>query len=170
MKFFNKSKAFFLDRDGVIVKDIGYLKDEKELIFFKDIFKVLKYIKKKNYLIIIITNQSVVGRKIISLKKLNEIHHFMKKKFLEKKIKIDDIYFCPHHPSEGIGSYKKKCLCRKPGNLLIEKAIKKWKINRKESFMIGDRKSDFLAAKKSKINFFYRPKQLFFKKVSKKII
>lgn len=94
----------------------------------------------------------------------------MKKKFLEKKIKIDDIYFCPHHPSEGIGSYKKKCLCRKPGNLLIEKAIKKWKINRKESFMIGDRKSDFLAAKKSKINFFYRPKQLFFKKVSKKII
>ena len=170
MKFYNKSKALFLDRDGVIVKDIGYLKDEKELIFFKDIFKILKYIKKKNYLIIIITNQSVVGRKIISLKKLNQIHNFMKKKFLEKKIKIDDIYFCPHHPSDGVGSYKKKCFCRKPGNLLIEKAIKKWKINRKESFMIGDRKSDFLAAKKSKISFFYRSKKLFFKKVSKKVI
>ena len=169
MKYNKTRKAFFLDRDGVIIKDVGYLTKIKQLSFLKDTLKTLKLINKKNYLIIIITNQSVVGRKLISNKKLHEIHSYLKTFLKKRDIIISDIYYCPHHPVHAKGKFKIKCLCRKPGNQMIEKAIKKWKINRKESFMIGDRLIDLKAAKKSKIKFFYRSKNDFFKQVKGKI-
>jgi len=109
----------------------------------------------------------VVGRNLISIKELRLIHNFIIKKFKKKGILIDDIYYCPHHPVYGKGKYKIKCLCRKPNNLMIEKAIKKWKIDRKLSFMIGDKITDKLAAKKSNIKFFYRSKNSFYNQIAK---
>ena len=66
------------------------------------------------------------------------------------------IFFSVHHPKKEVGDFKKFCKCRKPGNKLLEDAILKWNIDRKSSFMIGDRISDYLSAKKSKINFYYK--------------
>ncbi|MDC3053349.1 HAD-IIIA family hydrolase [Candidatus Pelagibacter sp.] len=169
MKFYNKSKAFFFDRDGVIIRDVGYLINKESIIFYKDIFRVLDYIQKNNFLIIIITNQSVVGRKLINKKELSNIHKYITDQLKKKKITVQDIFYCPHHPTDGVGHYKRKCFCRKPGNLLIEKAIKKWNIDRTKSYMIGDKKTDLLASKKSKIKFFYRPKKYFYKFISNKI-
>ena len=166
---FKKNKAFFLDRDGVIIEDRKYLSDIKEVRFLKQTFKTLKLMKKKTYLLIIITNQSAVARGYLTQKKLKKIHKFLSNKLKNKGINIDDIYYCPHHPKFGNKNYKKKCKCRKPGNLMIEKAINKWKINRKISFMIGDKVSDKLAAKKSRIKFLYRSKHNFYKQISQKI-
>ena len=83
----------------------------------------------------------------------------------KKNIKIDDVYFCPHHPIYAKGIYKKKCKCRKPNNLLLLKAIKKWNIDISKSFMIGDRVIDKLAAKKTKVKFFYRSRENFDKQI-----
>ena len=108
-------------------------------------------------------------KKLISKKKFLEFNEKMNAKLsinLKKKV-IDDIFFCPHHPSKAIGMYKLKCKCRKPGNKLIEDAIKKWKINRKKSVMIGDKFSDYLAAKRSKIKFYYKENSNFHDQVKK---
>ncbi len=78
----------------------------------------------------------------------------------KKKAIIDDIIFCPFHPYAKIKKYKKKSQYRKPGNLMIEKLIKKWNVNISKSFMIGDQKKDLLAAKKSGIYFEYAKKNL----------
>tara|TARA_Y100000816_G_C26071666_1_gene563768 strand:+ start:894 stop:1403 length:510 start_codon:yes stop_codon:yes gene_type:complete len=157
-----KSKAIFLDRDGVIIKDVGYLNQLKQIKFLPQTTTALRYAFKKDYKIIIITNQSVVGRGIISINKLSKIHNFIKNVLRSKKILIKDIFFCPHHPIFGIGRYKKKCKCRKPENLLIEKAIKKYNIDRQSSLFIGDKETDMKAAKKSNIKFKFRSKTNFY--------
>ena len=161
--------CFFLDRDGVIIKDRRHVYKEKEIFITLGAQAALREIKNNKYLIIIITNQSVIGRGLISKKKFLEFNEKMNAKLsinLKKKV-IDDIFFCPHHPSKAIGMYKLKCKCRKPGNKLIEDAIKKWKINRKKSVMIGDKFSDYLAAKRSKIKFYYKENSNFHDQVKK---
>lgn len=167
MKF--KNKAIFLDRDGVLIKDVGYLKSIQQIKFLPQTFQSLRYAQ-KNFILIIITNQSVVGRGIITKANLNKIHSFILKKFKSKKIFINEIYCCPHHPKFGIGKYKIKCKCRKPNNLLIERAIKKYRISREYSFFIGDKISDKLAAKKSKIKFRFRSKKNFYSQIKNLII
>jgi D-glycero-D-manno-heptose 1,7-bisphosphate phosphatase len=113
-------------------------------------------LNKKNYLVIIITNQSGIGRGLIKIKELENLHNHLKKKIKNDGAKIDDIFYCPFHPEFGKGKYKKKSNDRKPGDGMIRKAIKKWKIDPKTSFMIGDKISDKLAAKKAKIKFYYK--------------
>ena len=163
MSFSNK--AFFLDRDGVLINDVGYLDDIKKIRFLSSTFKTLRLLVQKNFKLIIITNQSVVGRGIITEEYLARIHYNIKKKLREKKIKISGIYYCPHHPKHGIGKYKKKCKCRKPGNLLINRAVKEHKIDKKKSFFIGDKFSDKGCATKSKIKFSFRSKKNFYSQI-----
>lgn len=150
------NKAFFLDRDGVININKGHITSYKSITLFPGLNHALKYIKEHNYLIIIITNQSSIGRGLIDEDILKEIHKQLIKKISNKINYIDDIFYCPHHPRFGKGKYKIKCLCRKPQNKMIEDAILKWKISRQDSFMIGDNLSDYIAAKKSRIKFFYK--------------
>ena len=83
------------------------------------------------------------------------MHKKIKIQLSKKNIFIDDVYFCPHHPSEGKGKYKKNCLYRKPKNKMLTEFIKKNNIDLKKSFMIGDQKSDQLAALKTNLKFFY---------------
>lgn len=163
------NKAFFLDRDGVLIDDVGHLNDIKQIKFLKQTYKVLNLLIKNEYKLIIITNQSVVGRGHITENYLKKIHNTIKKRLIEKKIKISGIYYCPHHPKYGIGRYKKNCKCRKPNNLLIRKAIAEHKIDIKKSFFIGDKLSDKHCAIKSKISFSYRSKINFYLQVKRLI-
>ena len=111
----------------------------------------------------------MVGRRLISKKELDRIHIVIKKKLKSKGINIKDIFYCPHHPTQGEGLYKIRCLCRKPGNLMLKRAIKKWNIEKNKSFMIGDKISDQKCAKKTKIKFFFRSRLNFFEQVKDKI-
>ena len=143
----NKNLAFFLDRDGVINHEIGYIKKWTDIKFYNKTLEALKTIQKAGFLIIVITNQSIIARKIIKRKKLlilNEkfIHFFKKRGVIIKKI-----YFCPHHPKfTGI------CKCRKPKNGLILKAKKQFNIDLKNSWLVGDKTSDIKTGKVSGIN------------------
>ena len=79
----------------------------------------------------------------------------MKTKFAEKKVFVDEVFFCPFHPNAKLKKFRKITGYRKPGNLMIKKAFKNWPIVKNKSIMIGDKKSDFLCAKKSGIKFVY---------------
>lgn len=153
------NKAFFLDRDGVINKDTGYVYKPKDFKWLPGSINAIKYLNKKKFKVIIITNQSGIGRKYYSSGDVKKLHNWINNKLKNYQAKIDDFYFCPHHPTEAKGRYKKKCKCRKPNNLMILKAKNKWNIEMKKSFMIGDKLSDKKCAKKSNLKFFYRTKK-----------
>jgi len=94
------NKAIFLDRDGIInLERKDYVKTIKEFILIDGIFDVIKMIKSKGYLVIIITNQSVINRKIITENNLREIHNHFLKQAKNKNAIVDGIYFCPHMPN-----------------------------------------------------------------------
>ena len=150
-KFINK--AVFLDRDGVINYDYGYVHKIKNFKFKKKVFEAVKFLNKINYLVIIITNQSGIGRGFYTKRDLMVLHNWMKKKFKQKGAYIDDIYFSPYFEhSKKKYSYKEK-LRRKPNKGMIDEAKRKWLINIKDSFMIGDRTVDQKLAQKAKLKF-----------------
>lgn len=140
-----KNRILFLDRDGVINKKrADYVKNIDEIEFLPNIFNAIRKINELGFIIIIITNQSVVNRQIISEKKLNEIHDYMLTIMEENSCKIAKIYYCPHHPNEN-------CECRKPKTGMIEQAVKDFKIDLSNAILIGDSDSDIQAADKMKI-------------------
>ena len=161
--------AVFLDRDGVINKDLGYVGFYKDFKWKRDTVKFLKFLNKKNYYIFIVTNQSGIGRGYYTEADFFNLHSKVKKYLSKKNIFIDDVKFCPNHPIHGIGKYKVKCKFRKPGNLMIETILKEWNVKLSSSFMIGDKISDYQCAKKSKLKFFYYNKNIY-KELEKKLI
>ena len=169
---FNKRPAIFLDRDGTINYDKGYTYKFSEFKFRPYVIKGLKYLTKKKYLIFIITNQAGIAKGKFKLSDLINLHKKIKKFLYNKNIIISEIQYCPYHPRARIKIYRKRSNLRKPGNLMIKRIYNKWKINPKNAFMIGDRKSDKMAAKKSKLYFEY-VKNNFYKQIiniEKKII
>jgi D,D-heptose 1,7-bisphosphate phosphatase len=140
-----KNRILFLDRDGVINKKrVDYVKNIDEFEFLPDIFNAIRKINELGFIIIIITNQSVVNRQIISEKKLKQIHDHMLTVMEKNSCKITKIYYCPHHPNEN-------CKCRKPKTGMIEQAVEDFKIDLSNALLIGDSDSDIQAANKMKI-------------------
>ena len=154
-------KAIFLDRDGVINHDLGYVYKFKDFKFKNGVIKGLKYIAKKKYLIFIVTNQAGIAKGFFSEKDFFNLHLKLKKILSEKNIYIHDVLYSPFHPKGVIKKFKKNTNLRKPGNQMIEIIKKNWDINLKKSLMIGDRVTDKLAARKSKIKFFYSQKNFY---------
>ena len=152
--------AVFLDRDGVLNEDIGYLYKYKDFKWNKNIIKILYHLQKRYY-IFIATNQSGIGRKLYKISDFNLLHQKLKIFLAKHKVYIDDVYYCPHHPIFGKGIFKKNCLCRKPNNLLVTNALNDWPINKNKSFMIGDKYTDKICADLSRIEFFYYSNNLY---------
>ncbi len=135
-----KQKAIFLDRDGVINRDIlDYTWRVRDFVLLEGIFEACMEFQKKGYLLIVITNQGGIAKGLYSHDDVNALHEIMKRAFLDHGITITEIYYCPHHDVTG------KCLCRKPGSLMVEKAIARFDIDPSQSYFIGDRKRDILA-------------------------
>lgn len=135
------NKAVFLDRDGVINynTDHYYIYKTEDLRINEGIVDFLEKLTVKGYLLIIITNQSGISRGIYSREETDMIHDLLASELLKHRIRFTEIYYCPHHPEQG------KCLCRKPGTLLIEKSIARFLIDPAASWFIGDNETDMLA-------------------------
>ena len=158
--------AVFLDRDGVINYDYGYVHEINKFKFKKGVLDGLRYLTQKNYYIFIVTNQAGIGKEIFTLKKFSDLHLYLKNFFIKKGIYISDVQFSPFHVKAKRKKYKKKSGFRKPGNLMIKNIIQNWDINLNKSFMIGDKKKDQLAARKSNLRFYFAEDN-FFKQIKK---
>jgi len=141
-----RSKALFLDRDGVINQDLGYVNKIENFFFMDGIFSLAQKARARNFLIIVITNQAGIARGMYTEDDFFKLTSWMEDQFLKHEAQITKTYFCPHHPDASILHYKKKCSCRKPGSLLFSQAQKKYNIDMKASVMIGDKVSDLEAA------------------------
>lgn len=142
----DRNKALFLDRDGVINLDKGYVHKIGDFIFTDDIFKITSYFQKKGYLIIVVTNQSGIARGFYSADDFLELTDWMIFEFSLRSIKIEKVYFCPHHPDFDVA-----CDCRKPNPGMILQAAKDLNIDLEESILIGDNQSDIIAGQSAGI-------------------
>lgn len=135
------NKAVFLDRDGVLNKELGdYVCRVEDFKVLEHNFKVLKELQNRGYLLIVITNQGGLAKGWYSVDELNKMHNHLKKEYEANGILISEIYYCNHHPQ-----YNGNCLCRKPGSLMLEKAVARFGIDASQSYFIGDRERDVLA-------------------------
>lgn len=139
-------KALFLDRDGIINVDHGYVYKIEEFEFMPKIFDLCKLAVEKGYLIIVITNQSGIGRGKYTELDFEKLTKWMNEQFSINSIYITDVFYCPHHPEKAIDHYLKTCDCRKPAPGLINQAVSKYQIDVNKSVFIGDKQSDMLAA------------------------
>ena len=147
-------KNFFFDRDGVINVDTSYPYQKSEIKFINETIKFLKYLTLKKKKIFIITNQSGINRGYYSTKDFLSLNTFFENYLKKQSIKIYKTYYCPHLPEEN-------CICRKPNNGLIKKALKEFNLRPQDSVMIGDQLSDVYTGIKSrfKINFLVSKKK-----------
>ena len=155
-------KAVFLDRDGVINEDFGYVGKKEDFKFKDGIFELLKLLKTKNYQIFIVTNQSGIARKYYSEDDFHKLMKWMINEFQKQNIEIKDYDFCPHHPD-----ITGECECRKPKPAMILNLSQKYNIDLKNSIMIGDNLSDIESAKNAGIKKRYLVKDSLFDIIKK---
>ncbi len=153
-KQFNQPAAF-LDRDGVINYDYGYVHKMSNFDLKLNVIKGLKYLNKKNYNIFIVTNQSGIARGIFTENEYLIFYRSIKEYFFKKGCFLNDMQYSPFLKGSNIKKYNKSSSLRKPGNLMIVNLMNKWLVNKKKSFMLGDHKKDRLAAKRSNLFFEY---------------
>ena len=135
-----KNKAVFLDRDGVINRDIlDYTWRLNDFSFLDGVFEACREFQSQNYLIIVVTNQGGIARGLYTHGHVAQLHQHMLQAFQKEGVNITEVYYCPHHDAHG------KCLCRKPGSLLVEKALARFDIDPSASWFIGDRDRDIQA-------------------------
>jgi D-glycero-D-manno-heptose 1,7-bisphosphate phosphatase len=138
------NKAIFLDRDGIINEEIGdYVKRFEDFKLLPHLAETLKNYQSQGFLIIVITNQGGLAKGLYNLSELNKMHQYFLIEMEKAGVSIAEIYFCPHHPD-----FNGNCLCRKPGSLLVEKAMARFNIDPKQSYFIGDRPRDAEAGEK----------------------
>lgn len=133
-------RAFFLDRDGVINVDHGYVFCAENFKFMADIFPVLRGLSAKGYLLVVVTNQSGIGRGYYSEEDYQKLMNWMLERLSCEGIEVSAVYSCPHSPEEG-------CDCRKPAPGMLLQAKQELGLDMSESWMIGDKASDMDAAK-----------------------
>lgn len=140
MRMKSEKPAVFLDRDGVLTEENGYIAAVDDLRLFPYTAECIRQIQQKGYYAIVITNQSGVARGFFTEEKLQEMNEYLK-----KQTNVDAIFYCPHHPEGKIEKYRIKCRCRKPLSGMFETACRKYQIDMQHSYMVGDRASDIMA-------------------------
>lgn len=138
--------ALFLDRDGVVNVDKGYVHTPEETEFIPGIFELVADANARGYKVIIVTNQAGIGRGYYTEEVFHGYMDWVRAEFEARGARIDAVYFCPHHPEHGVGEYKQLCECRKPKPRMILQAAEEHGIELGNSVMLGDKQSDMQAA------------------------
>ena len=169
-KFYQSSKFIkkvtrkpccYLDRDGVINVDKGYVGFKRDFVWKKGVKKAIKFLNDNNYLVIVITNQAGVAHGYYKEKDIKNIHGYIDDELRKIGAHIDHYYFSPFHPNAKIKKYKKNSNYRKPNSGMLKKSFKDYQIDKFKSFFIGDRDTDEMCAKKENITFFYYKNSLY---------
>ena len=136
------NKAVFLDRDGTINEEMGYINHVSRFKIFKFVPEAIRVLNNCGYLVFVVTNQSGLARGYFDEELLDTVHTDLIKQVEKESAKIEKIYFCPHHPKEGKLRYKIDCDCRKPKPGMVNMAKSEYDIDLEQSYIIGDRYKD----------------------------
>jgi D-glycero-D-manno-heptose 1,7-bisphosphate phosphatase len=140
--------AVFMDRDGTISEEVGYLNELNQLRLIPKSVEAIKLINESGLMAIVITNQSGVARGYFTEEMVHRVHEKMEKLLDERGVHLDGIYHCPHHPEGVVESYRKTCNCRKPASGLLKEASKDHGIDLAASYIVGDKLIDIELAYK----------------------
>ncbi len=146
-----KRPAIFLDRDGTIIHQVELLHKFSQVRLFADSAEAIKIFNDLGYLVIVVTNQPVIARGIVTPQEVDKIHALLSDRLKRRNARIDAFYFCPHHPKANIKKYRAVCDCRKPAPGMILKAAREYNIDLRNSFLIGDSTQDVAAGNAVKI-------------------
>jgi D-glycero-D-manno-heptose 1,7-bisphosphate phosphatase len=141
--------AVFVDRDGTLIRDVGYLCRQEQLEILPRVPAALRLLKKKGYKVVVITNQSAVARGRVTESSLADIHRELLRRLARSGAQVDGVYYCPHHPTEGLAPYNMPCDCRKPAPGLIRRAAADLGLAVSRSYVIGDQGTDMELAERS---------------------
>ncbi len=133
-----KQWGVFLDRDGVINEEVGYLSSLELLKLLPGVAQAIRLLNQLNIPTIVVTNQAGVARGFFPEARIHEIHQALSDLLTAEGAHIDRYYYCPHHPTEGIGSYRLDCECRKPKPGLLHKAREELRLDLAHSYLVGD--------------------------------
>jgi len=165
-----KKPAVFLDRDGVLNKDKGYIYKISDFEWIEGAQEAIKILKHMGYLVFVATNQSGIGRGFYKEEDVINLHNYINKSLNKIDTKIDDFFYSPYHYSDKSAKFKNVKHFRKPETGMLELAYEKWPFNKDLSFMIGDNETDILCAKNFGIKgFLFKENNLlkFIKKILK---
>jgi len=141
--------AAFLDRDGVLNVDTGYVHRPQDFIWTEGAREAVKALNAAGFYVFIVSNQSGVARGMFGLDDVERLHDWINAELRLLGAHIDAFYYCPHHPSEGHGPFTRECDCRKPKPGLIHRACAEWPVDIARSFLIGNSARDLEAARRA---------------------
>lgn len=139
--------AAFLDRDGVLNFDDGYIGTRDRIRWMPGVVSAIRTLNEAGYLVFVITNQSGVARGMFSEQEVRVLHDWMRDELQREGARIDDFRFCPHHTAGSVAEYILDCDCRKPKPGMLRDLMSAWPVRAQGSFVIGDKPSDLEAAK-----------------------
>jgi len=145
-------RAVFIDRDGTISEEVGYINHPSRFRVFSYAANAVRLLNESGWLAIVVTNQAGVARGYFSEEMIQAVHDQMKRDFGSAGARLDAIYYCAHHPSIGELPYRLDCDCRKPKPGLIRRAAEEFDIDLAQSWMVGDRYGDIELARNAGVN------------------
>lgn len=143
------TKCVFLDRDGTIIHDRGYIGKVKDIMLIPRAAEAIKKLNKAGFLVIVTSNQSGIARGYFDIDAVTKVNAEIQRKLIKYGAYIDASYYCPHFTEGKNKKYVKKCFCRKPSQGMIKMAVRDFKIDIKKSFVVGDKLTDVLFGKRS---------------------
>jgi D-glycero-D-manno-heptose 1,7-bisphosphate phosphatase len=141
-----KARALFLDRDGVVNEEVGYLHRAEEVRFVEGIFSLCRTAAGMGYKLIVVTNQAGIARGYYTEADFEALMEFMRVELRGEGVELDAVYYCPFHPEHGVGEYKREHEDRKPGTGMLRRGAREFGVELSESVLVGDRCSDVGAA------------------------
>ena len=141
-----RARALFLDRDGVVNEEVGYLYRAGEVRFVNGIFSLCRTAAGLGYRLIVVTNQAGIARGYYSEEDFEVLMEFMRVELRAQGVELDAVYYCPFHPEHGVGKYKQEHEDRKPGTGMLRRGAREFGLELSESVLVGDRCSDVGAA------------------------
>ncbi len=137
-----KNRVVFLDRDGTLCEEVGYLSSVEQMRLIPRSGEAVRLLNQKGYKVVVVTNQAGVARGFFPEAVLEGLHAEMVRQLREEGAYLDGIYYCPHHPLDGFPPYRQECNCRKPATGLLERAAADLNLDLLSGYMIGDHFSD----------------------------
>ena len=141
-----RDRAVFLDRDGVVIEEVNYLRRPEQLKLIPGAARAIARLRQAGFKVVVVTNQSGVARGYLTLKTLREVHRLLGRRLAEQDAKLDGLYFCPHRPAS---AGRRGCSCRKPELGLLKKAQKRFRLDFSRSYFVGDTTTDILTARRA---------------------